>query len=224
MIKRLEQFEVLDEVSKNTPLNQDIVSDPDDEKVLLATAVKIRAELDSELARLNGSSTISDESHNLNVAHHSGGSVSPHGTEAMRSTPSYCHVAITPLQSPIASVIVTPTSLVPASIPVIGNTKPKKSKNPRANTQSSNSSEKQKGRGSGSSKRKKADADPNAPKKPSNAFFWFCQDKRASLQEKFRGEGMSGQHDLTKALAKLWSETGTDDKKVCDVPSHVHVM
>ena len=69
--------------------------------------------------------------------------------------------------------------------------------------------------GAGGSKRRKANADPNQPKKPSNAFFWFCQEHRPSLQERFRGEGVQGQHDLTKILAKLWSETAPDDKKVC---------
>ena len=66
----------------------------------------------------------------------------------------------------------------------------------------------------GVSKRKKANVDPSAPKKPSNAFFWFCQEYRPGLQERFRGEGVAGQHDLTKILAKLWSETSQEDKKV----------
>lgn len=65
------------------------------------------------------------------------------------------------------------------------------------------------------SKKRRGDVDPNAPKKPSNAFFWFCQDKRAALQEQVKVEGLGGQHDLTKALARLWSETKTEDKKVC---------
>ena len=68
------------------------------------------------------------------------------------------------------------------------------------------------------SKRRRGDIDPNAPKKPSNAFFWFCQDKRAALQEQVKIEGLGGQHDLTKALARLWSETKTEDKKVCSSP------
>ena len=72
----------------------------------------------------------------------------------------------------------------------------------------------------GSSKKRKGDVDPNAPKKPSNAFFWFCQDKRAALQEQVKLEGLGGQHDLTKALARLWSETKTEDKKViCPSPT-----
>ena len=73
----------------------------------------------------------------------------------------------------------------------------------------------------GSSKKRKGDVDPNAPKKPSNAFFWFCQDKRAALQEQVKVEGLGGQHDLTKALARLWSETKTEDKKVCTLVRHL---
>lgn len=63
-------------------------------------------------------------------------------------------------------------------------------------------------------KKRKSDADPNAPKKPSNAFFWFCQELRPTLQEHFRGEGVAGQHDLTKVLAKLWSEVSSEEKQV----------
>jgi len=66
----------------------------------------------------------------------------------------------------------------------------------------------------GGSRKKKSDADPLAPKKPSNSFFWFCQEYRPGLQEHFKGEGVAGQHDLTKVLAKLWSETNAEDKKV----------
>ena len=74
---------------------------------------------------------------------------------------------------------------------------------------------KQKKDSGGGSRRRKAGTDPNQPKKPSNAFFWFCQEHRPGLQERFRGEGVQGQHDLTKILAKLWSETAPEDKKVC---------
>lgn len=69
-------------------------------------------------------------------------------------------------------------------------------------------------RESGSTRKRKSDVDPLAPKKPSNAFFWFCQEYRPGLQEHFKGEGMAGQHDLTKILAKLWSETKMEDRKV----------
>lgn len=67
---------------------------------------------------------------------------------------------------------------------------------------------------SAKTKKRKSDADPNAPKKPSNAFFWFCQELRPTLQEHFRGEGVAGQHDLTKVLAKLWSEVSSEEKQV----------
>ena len=68
-------------------------------------------------------------------------------------------------------------------------------------------------KGSAASRRKK-DADSGAPKKPSNAFFWFCQEQRGSLEDQFRGEGVAGQHSLTKILAQKWGETSTEDKKV----------
>ena len=63
--------------------------------------------------------------------------------------------------------------------------------------------------------RRKKDQDSSAPKKPSNAFFWFCQEQRGSLEDQFRGEGVAGQHSLTKILAQKWGETPTDDRKVC---------
>ena len=62
--------------------------------------------------------------------------------------------------------------------------------------------------------RRKKDSASGAPKKPSNAFFWFCQEQRGSLEERFRGEGVAGQHSLTKILAQKWGERTTDDKKV----------
>ena len=67
-----------------------------------------------------------------------------------------------------------------------------------------------------SGSRKKKDVDPNAPKKPSNSFFWFCQEHRPGLQSRFEGRGVAGQHELTKVLAKMWSEIKPDDKKVGD--------
>ena len=65
------------------------------------------------------------------------------------------------------------------------------------------------------SSRRRKDVDANAPKKPSNAFFWFCQAKRGSLEDQFRGEGMAGQHSLTKLLAQKWGETPSEEKQVC---------
>lgn len=68
-------------------------------------------------------------------------------------------------------------------------------------------------KGKGGGRKRKGDGNSNVPKKPSNAFFWFCQEHRGSLQDQFRGEGVAGQHDLTKILAKLWSEATAEDKQ-----------
>lgn len=56
--------------------------------------------------------------------------------------------------------------------------------------------------------------DPNAPKKPANAFFWFCQEKRSEVQDKLAREGNVGHHDLTKVLSKMWGDLSNSDKKV----------
>ena len=56
--------------------------------------------------------------------------------------------------------------------------------------------------------------DPNAPKKPANAFFWFCQEKRSEVQDRLAREGNVGHHDLTKVLSKMWGEVPNSDKKV----------
>ena len=56
--------------------------------------------------------------------------------------------------------------------------------------------------------------DPNAPKKPANAFFWFCQEKRSEVQDRLAREGNVGHHDLTKVLSKMWGEVQNSDKKV----------
>lgn len=70
--------------------------------------------------------------------------------------------------------------------------------------------------------------DPNAPKKPANAFFWFCQEKRSEVQDKLAREGNVGHHDLTKVLSKMWGEVPSSDKKVSDLvnslltPTYAH--
>lgn len=202
----------------------DILSDADDEKALLVNAIKIRAEVNAELARLRSQGETSEHDSKLlripsNASHATSitGSTSPVSVSALNSTTSLSHVTSTPLQSPVASVLVTPSSLVPASIPtLVAGVKSTYNSKSMKTTHALVSSNKKKdhGQGRGSLRRKRPVADPNAPKKPSNAFFWFCQEKRAPLQEQFRGEGMSGQHDLTKALAKLWGETAAENKKV----------
>jgi hypothetical protein len=213
LIKRLEQFEVLDDIPKSKfSLTPDLPALNDD-KALLIAAVRIRAELNAELARLKAQDQeeikLPGTSNNAHYTSYRG--MSPSNSATSSSVPP--HGVATPLQSPVASVVAPPSSLVPATVPTLTSTsKNARIKKTKATTKVHlQAPEKSK---VSSLKRKKPDADPNAPKKPSNAFFWFCQEKRAALQEKFRGEGMSGQHDLTKALAKLWSETAAEDKKV----------
>lgn len=55
--------------------------------------------------------------------------------------------------------------------------------------------------------------DPNAPKKPANAFFMFCQQQRNVMHEDQRDAAM-GHHELTKTLAKEWNNLIEDEKKV----------
>jgi hypothetical protein len=80
-------------------------------------------------------------------------------------------------------------------------------------------SKKQKKLGEGSGKRgtgrsDKKERDPHLPKKPSNPFFWFCQEHRAMVQEQCAKDTTSGHHELTKALARMWNETSGEEKKV----------
>ena len=75
-------------------------------------------------------------------------------------------------------------------------------------------SSKSRTKNSPASRRRKGDGDLSVPKKPSNAFFWFCQEQRSNFEERFRGEGVAGQHSLTKILAQKWAETSAEEKKV----------
>ena len=63
-------------------------------------------------------------------------------------------------------------------------------------------------------KDKDKDKDPNAPKKPANAFFMYCQQQRTVMQDDQKDPNI-GHHELTKSLAKEWNNLATDDKKVC---------
>ena len=57
--------------------------------------------------------------------------------------------------------------------------------------------------------------DPNAPKKPANAFFMFCQQQRNAMHEDQRDAAAAmGHHELTKTLAKEWNNLIEDEKKV----------
>lgn len=228
-MKRLEQFEVLDEVPRIDFSQLYSIPSLTNETTLLATAIRIKAELDKEVANVKSLPDMklcrdsnNDSKKATNNAHHGG----DHGNgmvDAFRSPASSQNgMAYTPQHSPMStsSSAVVATSNQPHTSGSVssspGSGKIKKATRIKHAPHGINlSSDKQKPLGRGhSSKKRRPDADPNAPKKPSNAFFWFCQEMRPSLQEQCREEGMSGQHDLTKALAKLWSETKTEDKKV----------
>ncbi|KAK9766480.1 non-histone protein, variant 2 [Basidiobolus ranarum] len=58
---------------------------------------------------------------------------------------------------------------------------------------------------------KKAEKDPNAPKRPSNAFFVFCQLERSKLKEIHHDASLS---ELTKMLGQRWKVMTMDEKKV----------
>ena len=72
-----------------------------------------------------------------------------------------------------------------------------------------------KGKGRAQHKQEK-ERDPDAPKKPANAFFMFCQQQRNSIQgdQKYPTVGPVGHHELTKQLAKEWNTLGAEGKKV----------
>ena len=218
-MKRLEHFQEF-ELPKAKNWDGDLDSSDEDSDIATAAA-KIRADIDAELKATSEQSNSHNSKLNLpppallgpsssNDASLEPGPVTPKSQVANGHT-----VLTTPkhhaMSSPAASIILTPT-LVSATVPIVmttSNVVPIKTKRgTKGVKRETNSTEK------GTTKKRRTDGDPNAPKKPSNAFFWFCQDKRATLQEQFRGEGMAGQHDLTKALARLWSETKIEDRKV----------
>ncbi|XP_060523305.1 uncharacterized protein LOC132700161 [Cylas formicarius] len=65
----------------------------------------------------------------------------------------------------------------------------------------------------------KAEKDPNAPKRPSNPFFQFCQEQRQILLEQINAELKPGEveptkQELTRQLAIKWKSLSVPDKKV----------
>ncbi|XP_066153025.1 uncharacterized protein [Euwallacea fornicatus] len=65
----------------------------------------------------------------------------------------------------------------------------------------------------------KSERDPNAPKRPSNPFFQFCQEQRQILMEQITAELKPGEieptkQELTRQLALKWNSLSTPDKKV----------
>lgn len=65
----------------------------------------------------------------------------------------------------------------------------------------------------------KAEKDPNAPKRPSNPFFQFCQEQRQILMEQINselkpGEAEPSKQELTRQLAIKWKSLSVPDKQV----------
>lgn len=63
-------------------------------------------------------------------------------------------------------------------------------------------------------KRKGTKADPNAPKRPANPFFQFCQEQRPRVMERLAGEPEPTKQELTRQLATTWKSLSSEDKKV----------
>lgn len=63
-------------------------------------------------------------------------------------------------------------------------------------------------------KRKGTKADPNAPKRPANPFFQFCQEQRPRVMERLSGEPEPSKQELTRQLATTWKSLSSEDKKV----------
>ncbi|GJQ71929.1 hypothetical protein Trydic_g3038 [Trypoxylus dichotomus] len=65
----------------------------------------------------------------------------------------------------------------------------------------------------------RAEKDPNAPKRPSNPFFLFCQEQRQILMEQINSELKPGEveptkQELTRQLAIKWKSLNSSDKQV----------
>lgn len=57
----------------------------------------------------------------------------------------------------------------------------------------------------------KAKKDPDAPKKPSGAYIFFCGDKRAEVKKANPEFGVA---QIGKELGAMWKEVTDEDKKV----------
>uniref|UniRef100_A0A1B6CCF6 HMG box domain-containing protein n=1 Tax=Clastoptera arizonana TaxID=38151 RepID=A0A1B6CCF6_9HEMI len=67
----------------------------------------------------------------------------------------------------------------------------------------------------GKRKTHKAPVDPNAPKRPANPFFQYCQEQRSIVLEHLVSTNGSEptKQEVTKQLASKWNSLTTDDKK-----------
>lgn len=69
---------------------------------------------------------------------------------------------------------------------------------------------------SGKRKEGRTEKDPNAPKRPANPFFQFCQEQRPIVLDSMimQGKKEPSKQDLTKQLAANWNVLSRKDKKV----------
>lgn len=61
--------------------------------------------------------------------------------------------------------------------------------------------------------------DPNAPKRPANPFFQFCQEQRSILMDELNSELLPGQpelskQELTRQLAQRWRSMDSATKQI----------
>lgn len=63
----------------------------------------------------------------------------------------------------------------------------------------------------GKSTKIKQEKDPNAPKRPANAFFMFCQLERGKLKETNQEASLS---ELTKILGVRWNDMSKEEKQI----------
>ncbi|XP_075973807.1 uncharacterized protein LOC142975047 [Anticarsia gemmatalis] len=66
------------------------------------------------------------------------------------------------------------------------------------------------------SKADKPERDPNAPKKPCNAFFQFCQEQRPLVVAEANSEmgAEPSKQEVTRQLASRWRALSNDEKRV----------
>lgn len=56
---------------------------------------------------------------------------------------------------------------------------------------------------------------PNAPKKPSGAYIWFCNEHRGKIKGEHSDWGVA---EIGKELGALWKTQTDEDKKVGGIP------
>lgn len=64
----------------------------------------------------------------------------------------------------------------------------------------------------------RAKKDPNAPKKPSGAYIFFCNDKRAEVKKANPEYGVA---ESGRELGAMWKAATDEDKQVCTIPRSV---